>query len=96
MSCACRRSKVASKDAEFQAEKKVTVIEDDDGKKNFQAWTSDDTEEEEEEDHCSEQYTWKDIALMMDKITMYVYLVLVTGFTIVSMAVMMNHYYRWY
>ncbi|KAL4217016.1 hypothetical protein ACF0H5_023472 [Mactra antiquata] len=43
-------------------------------------------------DDCTTEYTWKDIALMFDRITMYIYFVLVTCLTVVIMSIMLNHY----
>ncbi|XP_060590872.1 acetylcholine receptor subunit epsilon-like [Ruditapes philippinarum] len=91
--------KVTCDDVEIHNEKKVAVVEDidtNDTNDKYHAWDTEEDSIEEDEEPYRKQFTWKEIALMLDKVTMYVYLVLVTGFTIVSMAVMMNHFYRLY
>ena len=48
------------------------------------------------DDHKSDvtdrQYSWKEIALLLDKVTMYIYLIFVTGFTVITTCIMLVHY----
>lgn len=44
----------------------------------------------------SHQYSWKEIALMLDRLTMYVYFVLVTIFTSLTFGVMIANYGKHY
>lgn len=49
-------------------------------------------DESNEEATVDRRFTWKEIALMLDKITMYIYLILVTGFTVASLTIMCLHF----
>ncbi|KAL4217018.1 hypothetical protein ACF0H5_023474 [Mactra antiquata] len=57
----------------------------------IEAW-NDNINNDVEED----QPSWKDVALILDKVTMYIYLALVTSLTLVCWAVMLIHYLNAY
>jgi len=40
--------------------------------------------------------TWRQVALRLDKLTLFVYLILVTGFTALAMILMVTHYHSAY
>lgn len=50
----------------------------------------------EENEGTPHEYSWKEIALMLDKLTMYIYFVLVCLFTGVTFGVMTANYSRPY
>ncbi|XP_045179645.2 neuronal acetylcholine receptor subunit alpha-3-like [Mercenaria mercenaria] len=88
--CGRTTTKVFPKNMDMNKEKKIASVEDYDTEIN-EAWAYDEDEEE-----FGKQYSWKEIALLLDRVTMYIYLVLVTGFTVASMGVMLHHYHTAY
>ncbi|XP_053385420.1 neuronal acetylcholine receptor subunit alpha-3-like isoform X1 [Mercenaria mercenaria] len=84
--CCCRKSsttivlprKMEAKNSKTDDQTKGDIKE---------AWTN-----EEETKVYKRRYSWKEIALMLDKCTMYIYLICVTGFTITCFTLMVRHY----
>lgn len=60
------------------------------GKRCVEAWVDDDS------DDVTKEYTWKEIALLLDKVTMYIYLILETCLTVFCVAIMLHHYFNAY
>ncbi|XP_053385793.1 acetylcholine receptor subunit beta-like [Mercenaria mercenaria] len=48
--------------------------------------------EDEEDDATRKEFTWKEVALLLDKITLYIYLIVVTVLTVAFVSVMVDHY----
>ncbi|XP_060578786.1 neuronal acetylcholine receptor subunit alpha-6-like, partial [Ruditapes philippinarum] len=71
--------------SDYSKSEKIVSIEDYVGDRN-EVWEAD------KPISSDKEYSWKEIALLLDKVTMYIYLSLVTTLTVVTACVMLVHY----
>ncbi|XP_060590873.1 neuronal acetylcholine receptor subunit alpha-6-like [Ruditapes philippinarum] len=71
--------------SDYNKSEKIVSIEDNEEDKNG-------VREANESTPSDKEYSWKEIALLLDKVTMYIYLSLVTALTVVTACVMLVHY----
>jgi hypothetical protein len=71
--------------SDYSKSEKIVSIEDNEEDKNG-------VREANESTPSDKEYSWKEIALLLDKVTMYIYLSLVTALTVVTACVMLVHY----